>query len=105
MSALETGLRELIAELVRDEVRRALAAAMRPEEYLTTARAAQVAQVTPGTIRRWIRQGRLSAHRAGRSCRVTRADLDRLLLGGSGGKQGLSPEAMAARDFGGRAGR
>jgi excisionase family DNA binding protein len=79
MSDLERSLRDLIAGLVREEVRRALSEATQPDEFLTTARAAEVAKVAQGTIRRWIRDGRLAPHHAGRELRVRRSDLDALM--------------------------
>ena len=106
MTTLEQTLRELIAELVRDEVRRAVATATQPVEYLSTHAAAKVAKVTEGTIRRWVREGRLAEHRAGRLCRVCRADLERLLSTGRrhDGRE-PTPEELAAKIFGGGARR
>lgn len=99
---LEAGLRELIAGIVRDEVRRALAEASKPEEYLTTVEAGELANVAPGTIRRWIREGRLAEQRAGRVVRVRRSDIERLL--GSAPRRtptrAPTPEELAARMFG-----
>lgn len=68
------GLRTWVADLVRQEVARALAGvppdAKVPGPYLTTAEAAELARVTSGTIRRWIAAGVLEPHRAGREIRV-----------------------------------
>jgi len=101
MSELETGLRGLLAELVRDEVRRQLAAATKPDEYLSTDAAAKVADVAGGTIRRWIREGKLVGHRAGRHVRVRRADLERLLReGGRRDEVQLPVEELVRRAFG-----
>jgi excisionase family DNA binding protein len=64
---LDEALRTSIREIVRDEVRAALAT-LRPADArnLTSAEAAELARVGQGTIRRWIREGRLPCQRAGR---------------------------------------
>lgn len=90
-------LRALIAEVVREELARAAA---RPEEYLSTREAADTARVAPGTVRRWIREGRLTGQHAGRTIRVKRSDLEAFLRSGPGPSNDLSPEALARRDFG-----
>jgi excisionase family DNA binding protein len=97
---LEEGLRGLLAELVREEVRRQLVEATKPHEYLSAQEAGKVAGVARGTIRRWIREGRLLEHRAGRGVRVRRADLERLMREGRRKYDGnLSPEELARRNF------
>lgn len=98
---IEGGLRDLIADVVREEVKRALADVMRPDEYLSTRRAAAFAEVAPGTVRRWIREGRLVGHKAGRVVRVKRSDLeDMLKVGSRPHANDATPEEMARRDFG-----
>ena len=74
-----------ITDTCRDEVRRQLAEAMRPDDYLTMRAAANVASVAPRTVRRWIRSGRLRGVGAGRLLRVPQADLETLLHGGRRG--------------------
>lgn len=95
---------ELIREIVRDEVRRAMAAMERPasDEFMSTGAAAAFASVAGGTIRRWIREGKLAGHKAGRVVRVKRADLERLLGEGARPDEDRehTPEEMARRDFG-----
>jgi excisionase family DNA binding protein len=95
-------LEELIREIVRDELRKALATAPSPAavEYLTTNVAAALACVAAGTIRRWIREGRLEDHRAGRVVRVRREDLETLLRDGGREHDEITPEELARRDFG-----
>ena len=78
MSPLDAHLRELVRAVVREELAREREAA-KPAEYLATARAAEMADVAEGTIRRWIREGRLAGYRAGRVVRVKRSDLEALL--------------------------
>jgi len=48
-------------------------------EYLTTVQAGAIAKVRPATIRRWIEQGELRGHRAGRLLRVRGDDLHAFL--------------------------
>jgi excisionase family DNA binding protein len=98
MSALEHGWRELIVDVVREEVRRVLGEATQSDEYLTTAEAAEVAKVAQGTIRRWIRDGRLTPHHAGRELRVRRLDLDALMHDGGRRDRERTPEELA-EDF------
>lgn len=100
---LERGIRELIRDVAREEVRRAIADAKQPDEYLSTRAAGAVAGVADATIRRWVRERRLPEHRAGRCVRVKRADVERLLARGrrhdtDDGE--LTIEEMAERDFG-----
>ncbi len=95
--SIESDLRALIAEVVREEIARALAERDRPDDYLSPRAAGALADVSPATVRRWIREGRIAGHRAGSRLRVRRSDLERLLR--SGGED-PSPEALAARDFG-----
>jgi len=72
-------LREMIREVVREEI--AAIAATKPGEYITTSEAADEWSLHPGSIRRWIRQGRLPACRTGRQIRIKRADLEALVNG------------------------
>lgn len=89
MSTLEEALRSLIRDevrsAVRDELRTALEVRDLPrngaDTYLSVAKAARVADVAPGTIRAWIRAGRIEPRRAGRVLRVGRADLERFMAG------------------------
>lgn len=96
------GFHELIRELIRQEVRIALAEARpAPDEYFTTAEAARYAKVAPRSIRRWLDQGKLRALHAGRELRIRRADLDELMRSGRRGNASeLTPEQLAERDFG-----
>ena len=50
------------------------------EEFLTVAEAAMLLRVAPSTVRRWIRQGDVLAHRIGsRRVALRRSDLARLI--------------------------
>jgi excisionase family DNA binding protein len=90
--SIELALRELVAQLVREELRRQAGSA----QYLSTGHAAELADVAPGTIRRWLREGRLRGYRAGRAVRVKRDELEQLLRAGN---ENMTPEQLAARDF------
>jgi excisionase family DNA binding protein len=88
-SPLEAALRDLLRDVVRVEIREALAehgpsshhSAVRnvASAYLSISKAAQFADVAPGTLRRWIRTGRLPARRAGRVYRIARDELEAFL--------------------------
>lgn len=99
---LDEKFRALVAEIVREEVAKAIAAVQRPEEYLTTRAAGDLAAVAEGTIRRWIREGRIVGHRAGRVLRVKRSELERLLTRAPkpSNDERLTPRQLAERDFG-----
>lgn len=98
---LHTALRDLVRDVVREEL--ALRTTDVTPEYLSIDAAAQIASVAEGTIRRWIREERVAGYRAGRVLRVKRTDLDALLRVGVRARRPaaqLSPEELAARDFG-----
>ena len=89
--ALDETIRSIVREVVREEVRAALddhaarthrrngATSNSDEGYLSIARAAKFAGVAPGTLRRWIRAGRLTARRAGRVLRISRNEIEDFL--------------------------
>lgn len=102
MTALATELVALIERMIDERVDERVKAALSrsADEYLSTAEAARLAGVHRETIIRWIREGRLTEHRAGRCVRVKRGDLERLLARGRRRQVKLSPEERARRDFG-----
>ncbi|HEX7842292.1 MAG TPA: helix-turn-helix domain-containing protein [Kofleriaceae bacterium] len=102
MASLARAIAELVRVEVDARVRAALADVTRPDEYLSTSTAGKLAQVAPGTVRRWIREGKLIGHRAGRVVRVRRSELEQLLRDGAQCRMddNESPEALALRDFG-----
>ena len=53
------------------------------EEFLTVAEVAEMLKLNQQTVRNWIDQGSLPAHRVGRRVRIRRSDLDRMLDEGS----------------------
>ncbi len=90
------GLRTFIADIVRSELK---LTATKPanDEYLSTADAAQIARVTPGTIRRWVRAKELTKHGKGPRVRIRRDELERYLAG----EDAVGPEDRARRRFAG----
>jgi excisionase family DNA binding protein len=77
MTNLETALRQIISDVVREELRAAFPHSMprqsadaRPR-YVSPIQAASIANVSTGAIRIWIRQGRLPVFRAGRVIRIS----------------------------------
>jgi excisionase family DNA binding protein len=79
---VEQSLRALVAEVVRDELEKQRAKTARPDTFLSTAEAAELARVHQKTIVRWIKSRRQEEHSAGREYRVRRADLEQYLRAG-----------------------
>ena len=76
----EAGLRALIEEAVRKVIREEIAAgAAQRGEYVSVAEAARQVEVSPATIREWMRDGRLRRYHAGRELRVRTLELQALL--------------------------
>lgn len=87
----------LLRTLIRDELaQRAPSASSGPdqprptvprmrEDLLSTTAAASHAGVTPGTIRSWVKSGKLRGYRAGRLLRIRLGDLEDLLASGRAG--------------------
>lgn len=100
---LVSALRDLVREVVREELaRERVEPHAEPAEYLSISAAAALASVAKGTVRRWVREGRIPEHRAGRVLRVHRGDLERLLAAGQrhrGANAEPTPEELARRDF------
>lgn len=96
----ESKIRAAVEALVSALVDAARAPTPEPvAEYLSTVAAATVASVNEGTIRRWVRAGKLRGYRAGRVLRVRRDELDQMLATGRrSSANDESPEEMAKRD-------
>lgn len=102
---LMAGIRAWIADIVRTELKVQLAGNVPspkapPSPYMTTSEAGEYARVSSATIRRWIRDGRLQAHGAGREVRVRIDDLVDALRpqghrGQPRGRREPTPEALA----------
>jgi len=100
---LAEAFRPLISEVVREELAKQQPAA--PDVLLSTRAAAAVAGVAPGTIRRWIDEGRLTGHHAGRVLRIRRTELEQMLAAAPRRSRRrvaaahMTPEELARRDF------
>ena len=53
-----------------------------PQEWLTVAQSAQILQLNPMTILRWIKAGKLPASKLGKSYRIAKTQLDEVLKEG-----------------------
>ena len=82
MSDLESVLRQIIRDEMRSVLREILVLSRaEPDEYLSLKRAAKIADVDARTLRRWIREGQLTAHvTPGGLPRILRSELDRALM-------------------------
>jgi excisionase family DNA binding protein len=102
---IETALRELVRDAVRDELRYLREEIIgwiqtretpppknesRPDELLTVGQVATALKVVPGTVRAWIQSGAMRASRPGngaqpgRTYRVRREDLDAFFAASKG---------------------
>lgn len=102
-SGFDETVRAFVREVVREELAGRAATSDDRDRYLATAAAAELAGVAEGTIRRWVREGRVPGHRAGRVLRVRSSDVHRLLSSGGRAPRthaALSPEELARRNFG-----
>ena len=106
----EAALRDLVREVLREELAAAREAPARPE-WVSVADAAAMASVTPDTIRESISRGILPRYKAGRVLRVRRDELEAYLANprherarGAVARE-LSPEELADLDLGRRRGR
>jgi excisionase family DNA binding protein len=96
MSDLETALRHVVAEVVRDELQAFLGhgstqarLAEGGRRYVSPAEAAAIASVSPAAIRIWIHRGRLKHFRVGRLLRVAVDDLHAAMAAGPHGSKHL----------------
>lgn len=102
MSELETALRRIIADVVREELQVILghrglqAEPLGERHYVSPAQAADIASVSTRTIHKWIRQGRLPASRPGRLVRVAIDDLHGCMAA-KPPESSFSPEELADR--------
>ena len=88
-SSVDYALRELIRNVVRDELRSVVrelqearpSPAVSPPDvrYLDAHQAAEIAGVSPASIRDWVRKGELRGCRAGRLLRIKSSDLESYL--------------------------
>jgi excisionase family DNA binding protein len=98
----ETELRDIIRDEVRTAIRQELG--KKPAaagEFVSVTKAAQIASVSPQTIRVWMKAGKLRGYNAGRVLRVRRQELEDFLAAGPSpaSTTDLSPEELADRRF------
>ena len=90
-------LDDTIREIVRDEIKKALADGNAngapPGQYLSMRAAGELASVSTRTIWNWIHSGKLAAHGTGRLVRVLHTELEALLREGKKRRPEASPEA------------
>lgn len=106
MTAIETGLRDLLLGLLRSdpEVRAELAAlvaeaAPTPDALLSVAQAAATASCSPATIRRAISAGALRSTGAGKMLRVARRDLDTWLASSKAARRPAERRQASVEEF------
>ncbi len=92
--SFEDTLRSIVRDVVREELRSAVATRNSSGTYLSITKAARFADVAPGTLRRWIRTGRLPVKRAGRVYRIAQNELEGFLS--RGGKDVATAERAKA---------
>lgn len=63
-------------------------------ETMTTEQVAELMQVTPPTVYRWVKEGALPAHKIGRTLRFKRTDIEAALGTSDGPTTGESPEVV-----------
>ena len=119
MFGIETALRDILRDVVRDELRylredilgwiqahETLAPPVNEsssDELLTVAQVASALKIVPGTVRAWIQSGALRASRPGngaqpgRTYRVRRADLDAFVAASEGRRDRATGAGMVAR--------
>ena len=91
-------LRELVRQVVREELAKVRDEPGDGTQLLTTLEAATLARVKPATIRMWVREG-LPSIKVGRQLRVRRGDLVEMLGQPRRRRDAQeSPEARARRD-------
>ena len=85
MTDLESALRKIVTDVVREELHTALTQLFNKHgtdagrRYVSAVQAASIAAVSPGAIRAWIREGRLREYRAGRVLRISIDELHAFL--------------------------
>jgi excisionase family DNA binding protein len=80
--AIRAAVRDAVATELRHAIADKRAAPPSEEGYISIAKAAEIADTHPATIRAWIRSGRLAAGRTGRHYKVLRSDVMQLISSG-----------------------
>jgi excisionase family DNA binding protein len=75
-------IRDALVALIDERIKAAAKKPANDGEWLSTNDAAELARVTPATIRRWVRDKRLVKVGPARRVLIRREDLERLITGG-----------------------
>lgn len=73
--SIEESFAEVVRRVVREELRGLSAPSASPDELLSLPRAAELADVSVATIRRWVSQGLLKRYGSSRAIRVRRDEV------------------------------
>jgi excisionase family DNA binding protein len=106
-STIEEAIGEVVRHAVAAELQKTLAPAVRAaghsapfeEGFISIARAAELADTHPSTIRAWIRAGKLAGGRTGRHYKVRRADLIAVIQGEADPPAGSGERARMVAEF------
>lgn len=102
-ATVDEAIRAAVRDAISRELRTApstitpIATASASSEYVSPARAAEIAGVRPATIREWVSRGHLPSHRAGRLMRIRTEDLHAFLARGQERKNVVDIESRRRR--------
>ncbi len=91
-------LREFVRSILREELIPLLATVKverSPDDWMTVEDIAAATKLDPETIYRWVRSGKLHAHKAGRLVRVKRSDFEAAFRASPG--QSLTADEMNSK--------
>jgi excisionase family DNA binding protein len=99
--SVDEAIRAAVRDAVATELRNAIGsvhstAQSTSEGYISIAKAAEIADTHPATIRAWIRSGRLAAGRTGRHYKVLRADVMKLISSAQKSEAGVDAQKRIA---------
>lgn len=92
---MSDALKPLVDEVVRRVLAELGKQPANDEAYLSTAKAAELASVTQGTIRRWVKAGKLTRYGKGQRVRVLKSEVEAMMRATE--NETLSPEELARR--------
>ena len=96
----EATIESVVRNVVREELRTALGAS-RPSEYLSLRAAAVRAGVSAATVRRWVKDGKVTRYGEGRIVRVKWCDVEAALSKGEATMTTDDIAATVTRIYGG----
>jgi excisionase family DNA binding protein len=101
VTSIEATLESIVRTVLREELAAALGQA-KPSEYLAVRDAATRAGVSSATVRRWVRDGKVTRFGEGRIVRVRWADVEAALAKGEQPTTEADIDATVTRIYGGR---